>query len=226
MVYLLQLESNDVHSLRCGNKYQVPVSRFSFLCLELLVFASVLRPRSPESLTFDSLAFESRLSDETAFSLFVTHRLFLIPPSHRQKNCLNFTNSGSSRIVHYRKKAIMKFLTSSAVCAMAISGSLAAMSLKIARGPSPPTVSRKELQGRSTITEALGNNFTGQSYIAQVTIGTPGQDISLAIDTGSSDTWVLSTTADLCTNADLQAQEESGCETPCELSNLLGTEIC
>jgi len=52
--------------------------------------------------------------------------------------------------------------------------------------------------------------------MATVKVGTPGQNIVLAIDTGSSDTWVLDVTADLCTDPQYQAEEMTGCQTPCK----------
>ncbi|KAF8859938.1 acid protease, partial [Acephala macrosclerotiorum] len=55
-----------------------------------------------------------------------------------------------------------------------------------------------------TITESLANNFTRGDYIAQVSVGTPSQTLTLAIDTGSSDVWMLSSTTDLCTDSELQ----------------------
>lgn len=51
--------------------------------------------------------------------------------------------------------------------------------------------------------------------MATVKVGTPPQDVSLAIDTGSSDTWVLDVKADLCSDKAYQAEEATGCETPC-----------
>ncbi|EGR52517.1 uncharacterized protein TRIREDRAFT_119876 [Trichoderma reesei QM6a] len=44
------------------------------------------------------------------------------------------------------------------------------------------------------------NNLTGGGYYAQFSVGTPPQKLSFLLDTGSSDTWVNSVTADLCTD--------------------------
>jgi len=118
------------------------------------------------------------------------------------------------------------FATTAILSIAALSScSLAAVTMKVARGPTPPAVSKRHLSTRATITESLANNFTGQSYMAEVSVGTPPQSITLAIDTGSSDTWLLSTTTDLCTDPELQAEEESGCETPCKLANLVADRM-
>ncbi|KAK5653663.1 hypothetical protein OQA88_8693 [Cercophora sp. LCS_1] len=53
--------------------------------------------------------------------------------------------------------------------------------------------------------EDLTNNLTSGAYFAQVEIGTPGQTLSLHVDTGSTDVWVLGTSTNLCTNTLLQA---------------------
>jgi len=90
--------------------------------------------------------------------------------------------------------------------------SLAAVSMGFSKGHGPKTT-RRHLHKRQNILEELNNNFTGQSYMATVTVGTPPQDISLAIDTGSSDTWVLDSKADLCTDKAYQAEERTGCQT-------------
>ncbi len=37
---------------------------------------------------------------------------------------------------------------------------------------------------------ALGNYETGTSFFTNISIGTPGQDVQVVLDTGSSDTWV------------------------------------
>ena len=101
-----------------------------------------------------------------------------------------------------------------------ISSTLSAVTLSIARNPNAQQqISRRYLSGRSAITESLGNNVTGGSYIANVTVGTPPQQIQLILDTGSSDVFALDNTADLCTNVTEQAELGSGCQTPCKLSN-------
>ncbi|KAL7930041.1 putative aspartic endopeptidase [Trichoderma chlorosporum] len=48
------------------------------------------------------------------------------------------------------------------------------------------------------------NNITGGGYYAQFSVGTPPQKLSFLLDTGSSDTWVNSVTADLCTQPSVQ----------------------
>lgn len=109
----------------------------------------------------------------------------------------------------------MKSLTASAILSIAAlsSYSLAAVTIGISKSNAIRS-SKRQLHARGTVVESLGNNFTGQSYMAQVTIGTPPQSISLAIDTGSSDTWVLDVKADLCSSAQYQQEEHTGCETP------------
>lgn len=55
--------------------------------------------------------------------------------------------------------------------------------------------------------------------MATVSVGTPGQQQSLAIDTGSSDVWVLDVSADACTDPSIQEQAEDGCITTCKFSH-------
>ncbi|KAI1245804.1 hypothetical protein MGN70_012698 [Eutypa lata] len=61
------------------------------------------------------------------------------------------------------------------------------------------------------ILQQLHNNLTGGGYYAEVSIGTPGQTVSLVLDTGSSDVWVLDSDANLCTSARLQESLGGGC---------------
>lgn len=60
-------------------------------------------------------------------------------------------------------------------------------------------------QTRTPFDEDLTNNLTSGAYFAQVEVGTPGQTLSLHVDTGSTDVWVLGTNTNLCTNSVLQA---------------------
>ncbi|KAE9372441.1 acid protease [Stipitochalara longipes BDJ] len=73
-----------------------------------------------------------------------------------------------------------------------------------------PKLRRRNLSPRATITESLANNETGGDYIATAKVGTPAQTVTFLIDTGSSDVWMLSSTADLCTDPDLQIQDQTG----------------
>jgi hypothetical protein len=60
------------------------------------------------------------------------------------------------------------------------------------------------LARRGTYSEQLTNSISGGGYYVQVKVGTPGQTLTMLLDTGSSDAWVLGHDADLCTNRDLQ----------------------
>jgi hypothetical protein len=52
--------------------------------------------------------------------------------------------------------------------------------------------------------------------MATVSVGTPGQQQTLAIDTGSSDVWLLDVSADACTDPTIQQEAEDGCVSTCE----------
>jgi hypothetical protein len=67
------------------------------------------------------------------------------------------------------------------------------------------------LHRRDALTQALVNNITGGGYYVDVTVGTPPQKVSMVLDTGSSDAWVVSYKAPLCTNAKLQQVYGDSC---------------
>ena len=46
----------------------------------------------------------------------------------------------------------------------------------------------------------LGNNFEAGFYALNITVGNPGQPVSVVLDTGSSDLWVPVTGTDICTS--------------------------
>ncbi|KAI0487441.1 aspartic peptidase domain-containing protein [Xylaria cf. heliscus] len=60
------------------------------------------------------------------------------------------------------------------------------------------------LRKRGTYSQELNNNLTGGGYYAEVALGTPPQPVTLILDTGSSDVWVLDTNANLCRSRTLQ----------------------
>ncbi|ETS77657.1 hypothetical protein PFICI_09719 [Pestalotiopsis fici W106-1] len=84
-----------------------------------------------------------------------------------------------------------------AVCAAGLTTAQRVVPVGIKRSehrlPVPPTLNK-----RNTYTQSLNNNITGAGYYAAVAVGTPPQNLSLVLDTGSSDIWLLSTDADLC----------------------------
>ena len=62
-------------------------------------------------------------------------------------------------------------------------------------------------QARS-IEEVIKNDKTKGGYFATCRIGTPGQNVTLQLDTGSSDIWVPDSDADICA----QSRTSNGCE--------------
>ncbi|RDW77435.1 hypothetical protein BP6252_05488 [Coleophoma cylindrospora] len=104
---------------------------------------------------------------------------------------------------------LTSLLSLTVLCGAATAG---VVTMNIERNPASSGVSRRHPSKRDAITESLVNNITGGSYMASVSVGTPAQKLYLAIDTGSSDVWLLSKTADLCTSAADQAYYGS-CET-------------
>ncbi|KAE9362643.1 acid protease [Stipitochalara longipes BDJ] len=103
---------------------------------------------------------------------------------------------------------------SALLSAVALSScAFAAVTIPIAKSPeAQPKLRRrdKRLLRRAAITESLQNNATGGDYIAQISVGTPAQTQTLLLDTGSSDVWLLSSTADLCTDPELQSYYGTG----------------
>ncbi|KUJ13704.1 acid protease [Mollisia scopiformis] len=106
----------------------------------------------------------------------------------------------------------MKLPSISSILAIAALGSCASatFTMSIAKSQGVKNIKKRSLSTRATITESLANNFTGGDYIAQVSVGTPPQTQTLAIDTGSSDVWLMSSTADLCTDPALQEEDGTG----------------
>lgn len=92
---------------------------------------------------------------------------------------------------------------------------------------SPGTVTTRNphLSKRAFFAESLVNNITGGGYYASVSVGTPGQDIDMVLDTGSSDAFIIANDADLCESPRLQLQDQTSCGQTCELFYHL-TPLC
>jgi len=73
-----------------------------------------------------------------------------------------------------------------------------------------PDLLRRDLGNYSQV---ITNNITARTYYAKVTIGTPPQPITLIVDTGSSDTWVIDDEYEACGKED--------CITPCECHRII-----
>lgn len=83
---------------------------------------------------------------------------------------------------------------------------------------SPGAVTRRNprLSKRASFTESLVNNITGGGYYASVSVGTPGQDINMVLDTGSSDAFIVASGADLCESPRLQLVYQTTCGQTCK----------
>ena len=101
---------------------------------------------------------------------------------------------------------------------LAISSTVSAfLSVPIVQNPNAARGQPHRLLRRDTWEQTLINNLTGGAYFAQVAVGTPPQDVTLILDTGSSDVWVLDRNADLCVSRQAQAAAGvGGCIQTCE----------
>ena len=69
----------------------------------------------------------------------------------------------------------------------------------------PPRLSRRD----DTLTGTLSNQRVQGGYFINVQVGSPGQNITLQLDTGSSDVWVPSSSSAICTQV---TQRNPGCQ--------------
>ncbi|PQE05987.1 aspartic-type endopeptidase protein [Rutstroemia sp. NJR-2017a BBW] len=100
------------------------------------------------------------------------------------------------------------------IWSMIFASAFAAIRLDIVRKAGVTKPNSRRIPPRATIYASLLNNITAGGYVASVTVGTPPQNIDLVIQTTSSDTWLLDSTADLCTQSSLQTHYGDGCKTP------------
>lgn len=120
--------------------------------------------------------------------------------------------------------------TSAALVALASTTLADIVKIPVARNTAGSVRRRSpKLSKRASLTESLVNNITQGGYFASVSVGTPAQDVTLVLDTGSSDAFVLSADAKLCIDIHMQAEFGESCDTTCELRHLSYTslmEIC
>ncbi|KAM7191810.1 Aspartic peptidase domain containing protein [Naviculisporaceae sp. PSN 640] len=98
-------------------------------------------------------------------------------------------------------------VTAGSVAARAVAGASAANGVvqwDIQKIPHPPHAKPKFRNRASTYEEAVANLATRGGYFASCKFGTPGQEMTLQLDTGSSDIWVPKNTATQC-------RRKSGC---------------
>ncbi|KAG7291791.1 hypothetical protein NEMBOFW57_001811 [Staphylotrichum longicolle] len=95
----------------------------------------------------------------------------------------------------------------SAVLLALVSGAVSqnVVQFNVAKGlPGVHVGAAPSLSRRGTYPEELINSISGGGYYVQVQVGTPPQNLTMLLDTGSSDAWVLGHDADLCTDRNLQ----------------------
>ncbi|KAF3765028.1 acid protease [Cryphonectria parasitica EP155] len=99
-----------------------------------------------------------------------------------------------------------------ALLALASTAVADVVTIPVARSPAKSVQKRNpRLSKRATLTESLVNNITEGGYYATVSVGTPGQTLTMVLDTGSSDAFVISADADLCTEKKLQVVDQETC---------------
>lgn len=112
----------------------------------------------------------------------------------------------------------MKLSDSAALLALASTAAADVVRIPVARSPAGSVRKRHpRLSKRATLTETLVNNVTQGGYYASVSVGTPGQPMTMVLDTGSSDAFVISADADLCTEKRLQVYYGETCGETCEI---------
>lgn len=108
----------------------------------------------------------------------------------------------------------MKLSSPTTLLALTVTIAADVLRIPVARVSSGAVTKRDphpRLSTRASFTESLVNNITGGGYYASVTVGTPGQDLDLVLDTGSSDAFLIAQDANLCESRILQAYYDTTC---------------
>ncbi|KAH8657667.1 aspartic peptidase domain-containing protein [Xylariales sp. PMI_506] len=89
----------------------------------------------------------------------------------------------------------------SALFTMSVSSATAAGVIPISIQHTGRSIMPLQRRGE-TYTETITNNISYGGYFASISVGTPSQSQDVILDTGSSDTWLLSSSSSLCSTSD------------------------
>ena len=135
--------------------------------------------------TLDDEVFSTHLLSISPFLLSLY--IFTIKPcSEARQRALPLVMAITQLFMHYR---LLIGITFAVLCLTR--GTAAAKVIGMDTFKANRHVSSSRYQKRATISGPLAETATGNAYFLNITIGTPGQSNLLAIDTGSSDTWVF-----------------------------------
>ncbi|KAI0427040.1 aspartic peptidase domain-containing protein [Xylaria sp. FL1042] len=87
-------------------------------------------------------------------------------------------------------------LATSSLLASVASAQVVKWDIQRRENPNPPQ--RLSRRAGDSVQEVITNERTRGGYFASCTVGTPAQDVTLQLDTGSSDIWVPASSASIC----------------------------
>lgn len=129
----------------------------------------------------------------------------------------NPTLRGGRRLVHSGIVTTRTDIMRCSLTSLLLASTAAAKVVEIDLNRNAPGTRHWPLSRRFTHTETLANNISGGGYYAEIEVGTPPQSVSMVLDTGSSDAWMVSTEADLCRMEELQAHYKDSCWCTCKI---------
>jgi predicted aspartyl protease len=102
-----------------------------------------------------------------------------------------------------KSSIVSSLLAASSLLSVASADAPGTLSIKIHKNRH---VEKAQLAKRGTLQVTLANYEQVGLYAANATVGTPGQPLTFQVDTGSSDVWVPSSSAEICKDT-----REGGC---------------
>lgn len=99
----------------------------------------------------------------------------------------------------------MKLLSAALVALISGASAQNVVQFDVTKGvPGIHVGSMPPLARRGAYSEQISNIIAGGGYFVQVQVGNPQQNLTMLLDTGSSDAWVLGHDSDLCSDRNLQ----------------------